>query len=184
MEVLIINNYKGKIGLKRTRKIKELFLKCGFRDFKILNFEKVREEHIKRSELVVLSGYESGCIGDYLELSKKVRKAKRAIGICGGMYIIALAFHVLPKSLPKRRKGFNKIEFKKRTFLVYHNHILYLPEERLKKFEILGRSRFLRIKIPEIIRKNKFIGLQFHPELSGADGLNIIKEILFYYLKT
>ena len=45
------------------------------------------------------------------------------------------------------------------------------------KNNIIGVTEHEKFKFCSILKKNNIIGLQFHPEKSGSDGLNILREI-------
>jgi glutamine amidotransferase len=59
----------------------------------------------------------------------------------------------------------------------YFNHSYYpsCPEEY-----ILGET-FNGTTFPSLIKKNKFIGFQFHPEKSNLNGVNLLNFILNKY---
>ena len=59
----------------------------------------------------------------------------------------------------------------------YFNHSYYpiCPEEY-----ILGETSY-DSNFPSLIKKNNFIGLQFHPEKSNLNGINLLNFILKKY---
>ncbi|MFP3222360.1 MAG: imidazole glycerol phosphate synthase subunit HisH [Nitrososphaeria archaeon] len=57
----------------------------------------------------------------------------------------------------------------------YYAHSYYVPGEERFVYAMAENSE---IKIPALIIKENFIGVQFHPEKSGESGLMILKGVL------
>lgn len=78
--------------------------------------------------------------------------------------------------------GWNKLEFNKDDTIlshlcepfVYYVHSFYVCayEER----DLLGYSQYGTMKVPGMFRKDNLCAAQFHPEKSGSDGLQILKN--------
>ena len=64
----------------------------------------------------------------------------------------------------------NSLQNKK--FYFVHSYYVNPSNKEYIKYYI----NYENFKIPAIIRKNNLIGFQFHPEKSGEDGLNLLKE--------
>ena len=123
---------------------------------------------------------------------------KLIIGICSGMQIFFDSSEegfkngldliegkiIKFKNIKLPHVGWNEVNFKNKDFAslkhinkFYFNHSYYLscPEEY-----ILGQT-FYGINFPSLIKKNKFFGLQFHPEKSYLNGINLLNFILKKY---
>jgi glutamine amidotransferase len=123
---------------------------------------------------------------------------KLILGICSGMQIffdsseegVKKGLDLIEGKIIKFKNiklpnvGWNEVNFKNNDFTLikhmnkfYFNHSYYpsCPEEY-----ILGET-FNGTTFPSLIKKNNFIGLQFHPEKSNLNGVNLINFILNKY---
>ena len=123
---------------------------------------------------------------------------KLILGICSGMQIffknseegVKKGLDLIEGKIVKFKNvtlphvGWNEVNLKSKEFAslklmnkFYFNHSYYsiCPEEY-----ILGET-FYGINFPSLIKKNKFIGLQFHPEKSNLNGMNLLNFILKKY---
>ena len=126
------------------------------------------------------------------------KNKKLMLGICSGMQIFFNSSEegvkegldliegkiVKFKNIKLPNVGWNEVSFKNNNFTsikhmnkFYFNHSYYpsCPEEY-----ILGET-FNGTKFPSLVKKNKFIGLQFHPEKSNLNGINLLNFILKKY---
>ena len=139
---------------------------------------------IKNSSFVIIPGVGSfdSVAKDINEL-KEILEEKKVLGICLGMHLMCKSseegklkglgvFDVEVKKLPfKNTKiGWQKVENEKYYFL----HSFYVPVNKYTT-KIVSYNDF---KISAEIRKNNFIGVQFHPEKSGKWGMKYLKKII------
>lgn len=145
---------------------------------------------------------------NYLELIYYAKENKKLIiGICLGMQIMfeyglegkktkGLGFFkgkVEPISKDKKVKvpniGWRKIHIYKKNKLIsiskkinhkkfYFIHSYCIHVKKNKK-NIIGILNYYDKKIVSIINNKNIYGFQFHPEKSGKDGLEILKELLY-----
>ncbi len=117
-------------------------------------------------------------------IKQATQQQKPLLGICYGAEILALANGGALTRLREKVYGYNTVYVKKvnpltetkRTLEVYESHIFNIS--RLPtSFESLGYSKDCE---NEIIahRELSLYGLQFHPECSGDDGLQILANFL------
>tara|TARA_B100000787_G_scaffold169292_1_gene160084 strand:- start:249 stop:857 length:609 start_codon:yes stop_codon:yes gene_type:complete len=57
-------------------------------------------------------------------------------------------------------------------FYFLHSYFCHLEDKQL----ILAKANYKGIEFPSIIKKNNIYGIQFHPEKSRSQGLNILKN--------
>jgi glutamine amidotransferase len=123
---------------------------------------------------------------------------KLILGICSGMQIffdsseegVKKGLNLIEGKIVKFKNiklpsvSWNEVNFKNKDFTsikhmnkFYFNHSYYpsCPEEY-----ILGET-FNGTTFPSLIKKNKFIGFQFHPEKSNLNGVNLLNFILNKY---
>ena len=79
--------------------------------------------------------------------------------------------------MPKKKiffKHYWKVDFKinKKNFYFVHSFC-----EPIEKKIIVGNSRFGKKFFCAVLKTDKIIATQFHPEKSGIDGLNFLKKI-------
>ena len=72
-----------------------------------------------------------------------------------------------------RDKIFNETFYNKDYYFI-HSFIA----ETKNELNTLAFSKYCDLKIPSIIYKDNVLGFQFHPEKSGKNGLNLLKESL------
>ena len=70
---------------------------------------------------------------------------------------------------------FFKSKFDNKSFYFAHSYFCEILDKECK---IIASYCLNDLIIPCIIKKNNYYGLQFHPELSGNDGINLIKTII------
>lgn len=88
------------------------------------------------------------------------------------------------KKLITPHTGWNSIKILKKNNLIntrnnknmfYFTHSFYCKPEN-KKF-IIGETNYLNFKFCSIVKKDNIIGIQFHPEKSGLEGLKILDNL-------
>ncbi len=159
---------------------------------------------IKKSDFLFIPG-NSNTLKLKQELSKiknfsKIIKNKRVIAICSGMQIFykevqedqrkQTSYGIVNKKLePFLQKiyhiGWNNIisknkfleKFKKSYFYFSHGYSNF----DIKKNNCIAYSRFKSQNFCSIFKKDKVLGLQFHPEKSGEEGKKLLLEILNNY---
>mgnify|MGYP001372759924 FL=1 len=65
-------------------------------------------------------------------------------------------------------------KFDNKKFYFIHSYVF----KDLEKKNLLATSKYMSIKFPAIIASDKSIGIQFHPEKSGKNGLELLSNIL------
>jgi len=145
-------------------------------------------------------------VGSYSYAMKNLRRTKmdqflenrfeandlNVIGICLGMQIFfdysdegnceGLGFisgHVKRFSAQECHVGWNIVEAKSNSIIsdksaYYFNHSYYV--ETSEKC-VLGNSNY-QLKFPVIVKKNRFYGMQFHPEKSQNIGAELINRLV------
>ncbi len=135
----------------------------------------------------------------YLKIIKKTKNEKKMIiGICLGLHIFFTTGYE-----GKKTKGLNffegsvkKIKSKKLPNIGWK--LLKFKNNRFKKFSkdkfyfvhsyevlpknnrnIVATTDYYNKKIVSIIKKDNVVGIQFHPEKSRSQGLEILKKIIF-----
>lgn len=123
---------------------------------------------------------------------------KLILGVCSGMQIffksseegVKKGLNLIEGKIVKFNDvklphvGWNEVNFTSKEFTslklmnkFYFNHSYYpiCPVEY-----ILGETSY-DLNFPSLIKKNNFIGLQFHPEKSNLNGINFLNFILKKY---
>ena len=135
----------------------------------------------------------------YLKIIKKTKNEKKLIiGICLGLHIFfttgyegkktkGLNFFegsvkkIKSKKLPNI--GWKLLEFKNNWFKKFSKDKFYFVHsyEVLPKNNrnIVATTDYYNKKIVSIIKKDNVVGIQFHPEKSRSQGLEILKKIIF-----
>ena len=188
---LIINNSYGDINPKATPKL-ILFFKQNKIKHKVINTKSELIKYINNNVLIlgiILSGSDLSYIDNsynkininlivLLELNVPI------LGICFGFQTIGLFYGGTLSKLTYPNKGTQEIiidnnnilfkKIKKNYFYQYHNDYL---KEIPHNFSIIARNNDHIIN--GIKHKYKPIfGLQFHPELSGKDGFQILHNFI------
>lgn len=166
---------------------------------------------IESSELLILPGV--GAYEDAMArlnesglsnlIKKHVSKGKPIVGICLGMQLLyeksyeggvfdglgllkgeIIAFDESKVKVPQM--GWNKLKSLDKRFedsYVYFVHSYYAKSDFS---EVLAYTEY-DVKVPGIVKKDRILGFQFHPEKSGATGqemLCLIKELEDDYLSS
>lgn len=132
-------------------------------------------------------------------LKEEVNKGKPLLGICLGMQVLfekgyeveeyeglgLLSGEIVlmkDKDVKIPHMGWNRLEkFQSDTIydslnkdpFVYYVHSFYA--QNYKEEDLIAYSNYGSIKIPGYVRKGNILGMQFHPEKSGEDGLAMLK---------
>ena len=69
--------------------------------------------------------------------------------------------------------NFNK-NFSGRSFYFVHSYMAFLKNEN----DLVAYCKYYDIKVPAIVKSDNVIGFQFHPEKSGKNGLEILKNTI------
>ncbi len=70
------------------------------------------------------------------------------------------------------QEDINFNQFNKKSFYFIHSFVSVTNE----KADTIAYCDYYKIKIPSIIKKNKIIGCQFHPEKSSNNGLKFLQN--------
>ena len=73
----------------------------------------------------------------------------------------------------KSKFNFNK-NLSGRSFYFVHSYMAY-PKNKL---DLIAYCRYYNISVPAIVKSDNVIGFQFHPEKSGKNGLEILKNTI------
>ena len=196
MKIYILN-----YGLGNIRSIYNAIKKCGY------NPKFISKDKIIDCDLLIIPGVgsfseASKIINKKFNIIKKLIKENKIfiLGICLGMQIMCQKSNEngiypglkifggeikkLPKNIDKPIIGWKTTFFKnfKASFLkkydnkkFYHVHSYYLSSSSK---DIQGHIVENKLQIPSVVYKKKYLGLQFHPEKSGENGLRILKDII------
>ena len=61
-----------------------------------------------------------------------------------------------------------------RSFYFVHSYMAFLKNEN----DLVAYCKYYDIKVPAIVKSDNVIGFQFHPEKSGKNGLEILKNTI------
>lgn len=132
-------------------------------------------------------------------IKEEAKAGKPLLGICLGMQVLfeksyevtecsglgLLKGEVVLMEEPNEKIphiGWNKLEENHEDMIftsvghepfVYYVHSYYVQNYDEK--QLIGYSVYGNLKIPGYFRENNILGMQFHPEKSGEDGLTILK---------
>ena len=148
--------------------------------------------------------FDSGLAQVVIELANK---NKPILGICLGMQLLFEksyeygeheGLHLLPGYIGSLREdipsgeaivphmGWNELHFlssdlqkewtgKEENIYTYFVHSFYAKDcEKV----LIADTDYEGIRIPAFVGKDNILGMQFHPEKSGDDGLNLLKEFI------
>ena len=130
-----------------------------------------------------------------------IEKKKPLLGICLGMQLLLTRSNEFGKhnglnlisgnvknindvsstQLKVPNIGWNEIEINKDNKLYddFNNSSFYFVHSFIsiteKKEDTIANCKYFNLQIPAIIRKEKILGCQFHPEKSGDNGLKFLK---------
>ena len=136
----------------------------------------------------------------YLKIIKKTKNEKKLIvGICLGLHIFfttgyegkKLKVLIFLKDQLKKSKVRNYqildgncltlkatgLKFSKDEFYFVHSYEVLPKNNR----NIIATTDYYNKKIVSIIKKDNVVGIQFHPEKSRSQGLEILKKIIFEF---
>ncbi len=128
-----------------------------------------------------------------LLINKFVNRKKKVIGICLGMQLLCKSSiengynkglgHLDLKviKLKKINTGWRKNTLYPTNFKSFTKDYFYFNHSYYIKFNSYKYSscKMQNSKITSFIKKNNIYGLQFHPEKSYEQGINIVKKIIF-----
>ena len=151
-------------------------------------FSEVSNEDLAKCDKVILSGRRKHSKEVNVVNSRIVRyclyQAKPVLGICYGAEIIALTLGGSINTMPIHIHGMtdvsisgsNPLTLSKNSILVYESH-QYCVAKLPSNFKSLASSKYC---LHEVFSSdsNMMYGTQFHPEKSGDDGLDLIKNFL------
>ncbi len=120
------------------------------------------------------------CLGMQLSLTKSYegKREREGLDIVSGEVVS------LPEKVKVPHMGWNNIKIRKNHKIFnglsknpyfYFVHSYYTNTESKK--DILAECRY-GIDFPAVISRKNYIGVQFHPEKSGKDGLKLLKNYL------
>lgn len=198
----------SKIGIIYTGEISNIFsLNNAIKHLGFDTIVIKRPNQIKHVSKIIIPGvgtYPAGIKNlKKNNLFKLIRDYKKnyVLGICLGMQIMSIrgfefkktnGLKILRGEVKRIDKlselphvGFKKVFFNKKDNLLkgikqnsefYFTHSFELKNSLPK--EILAEVKYTKKSIAAITKKNKFYGVQFHPEKSGQIGLKLLKNFL------
>lgn len=172
----------GSLYLKNIENVLDS-LKIDYQKFSMENLNNI---NINDFSAVIISGspimLAEPCKNHYIKQFDFLRHLDiPVLGICFGHQMIGVLFSA-EISVGRRIKGMQKIEIIKddelfkgikhnSQFLDHHTEYISLPED----FILLAKSSTCEVEAMK--HKNKKIyGVQFHPEVSGKDGMRLIRN--------
>ena len=137
----------------------------------------------------------------YLPLIEAFNQKKKIIGICVGMQLFAtkgfengvskgLNFipgdvKIINPSKKYKLPVMNWFKINKEKKDVYRSSLKYFYFLHSYKFNLQNKKHLLysyklddNLNIPAIIKYDNCVGIQFHPEKSSLDGLNLLNELI------
>lgn len=202
MFIIVVNNTGSKNLANNTKQL--IVILQQFKNYKIKVITKQHELNIiPRQKILcfILSGgpilfTEKNCIQDYVININILQQYPNipVLGICLGFQIMSLCYNGTINRLktPKLKiidsiypiRIHKSIFFKKNnkpSYNVYQHHFDYITSVS-KLFTITSRDKNRRIQTIESKSLMRF-GVQFHPEMSGNFGFNLIKQFIEFCYK-
>lgn len=177
------------------RAIKELGYEVGY--FK-------REIDLNQIHSVILPGVGSfsdsmNYLKDDLEVIKEIIRSKPTLGICLGMHLLgSIGFeggysegiNILSGEVVKMRVdgalphiGWTTIDILKDSILLKgidkNDKFYFMHSYELINFkDIVGLAHYNDHQFVSVVEQGNIFGVQFHPEKSGVNGINILRNFL------
>jgi len=169
-------------------------------DLKISSYLSDDSKIIKNADVILLPGV--GTFGSAISFLKqkkldqiiinRFKENKPIIGICLGMQLFFdsssengnhQGLGLIKGKLKKNKEshiGWNNLYNKKNDFFEINNKYFYFNHSYSVKYSNLNQNYFSNYekKITTLIKINNFVGMQFHPEKSQINGINLMKKIL------
>ena len=151
-------------------------------------FFEVSEEDLAQCDQVILSGRRKYSKEINTVNSRITRychyQDKPILGICYGAEIIALTLGGSISKMPAHIQGLTEVSISranpltqgKNSILVYESH-KYCIAKLPSNFKSLASSKYCQHEV-FCSDNRKVYGTQFHPEKSGDDGLDLLKNFL------
>lgn len=198
MKLAILHN-----PITNQRNLEKILLQCGFEVQILKKASELRDEHIL---FLAGNGSFGGYLGylreaNFIEaILSHSRAGAPLIGICAGMQVLSdgsdenkkeqglgifsgkfSSFNSpMATNLGKRNVNFlnsfcPNVSHEKFFFC----HSFYLNQKTVSEAnEDLAQSEFSNTVFPAIVKKQRTIGIQFHPELSGSIGKDLLLSLM------
>ena len=105
--------------------------------------------------------------------SEESRDKIKGLGLFNGNILKLKKSNIGWRKILLNKNYANKYDLKKNTFY-YFNHNYYFDGKKNDIFANVSNMGH----IPDIVTKNNLYGIQFHPEKSHGDGMQILHEII------
>ncbi|ASY15358.1 glutamine amidotransferase [Candidatus Planktophila sulfonica] len=175
-------------------------LSSALGEIKVDHFISSNSKDLEMADLILLPGVGSFAAGiqNLKEtglaetICEHAQKGKPVLGICLGMHLLAsLGFeggstaglNLIPGEVLRLNPsidyriphmGWDIVHYKEHTSFVYFAHSYYFQPSSNSEVEIRSEYELGGQRYPAHIQLGNVAGIQFHPEKSGPNGLNIL----------
>lgn len=171
------------VNLKKKKYNYDILILPGIGSFKKA-MQIIKKNNIKKKILQHLENKNKILVGICLGMQLFFSKSEE-FGFAKGLDLIKGNVKKFSKKvLIVPHTGWNSINIIKKNSIIpkklgkkmfYFTHSFYCVPENIKN--ILGYTKYSNFKFCSIIKKNNIFGMQFHPEKSGVNGLEILRNL-------
>ena len=177
-------------------------LSSALGEIKVDHFISSNSKELETADLILLPGVGSFAAGiqNLKEtglaetICEHAQKGKPILGICLGMHLLASlgseggstpGLNLIPgevlrfnQSIDYRvpHMGWDRVHYKGHASFVYFAHSYYFQPSSNVEVEIRGEYELGGERYPAHIQLGNVAGIQFHPEKSGSNGLDILLD--------
>lgn len=171
------------VNLKKKVYNYDILILPGIGSFKMA-MQIIRKNHIDKKILKYLENKNKYLVGVCLGMQLFFSKSEE-FGFTKGLDLIkgnVKKFNKKKMIVP--HTGWNSINIIKKNSIIskklgkkmfYFTHSFYCEPENTKN--ILAYTKYSNFKFCSVIKKNNIFGVQFHPEKSGINGFEILKNL-------
>ncbi len=171
------------INLKKKKYNCDILILPGIGSFKKA-MQIIRKNHIKKKILQHLENKDKILVGICLGMQLFFSKSEE-FGLTKGLDLIkGTVKKFSKKKMIVPHTGWNSINITKNNSIIskklgkkmfYFTHSFYCVPENNKN--ILGYTKYSSFNFCSIIKKDNIFGMQFHPEKSSENGLEILRNL-------